>query len=357
MSQIEATETTEAPKTKPWYWYVAAGMATLVSTDTSWRFFGSNLHITDLREKVIMFAVLEIALVAAGLSMAASVRRHGTPGSARLVAWGLAGASGYMAVELSGLAEGIARVGLGPVLAIVALHQALGIEIKARIGQRTGTWAKIGRELKERALSRMGLGNDERDAKRRTMERAAVKAATIATSNRVNKAALRKAVLKSGAATDPTMQKLVLNTAAALKSLDALVTAELPSPWTVDVVDGVVVDEVDVDVVDEPVKVPSVPKQRKPRELSARPTSGGPTITWDVDKAVQMTLDKATPAAVADAVGIHPKIVQRTTRVVRALAEGKDMLDIVKGDITAQFAATIRTSWLKAMDMDVEDIA
>jgi len=56
-------------------------------------------------------------------------------------------------------------------------------------------------------------------------------------------------------------------------------------------------------------------------------------------------------------VGIHPKIVQRTTRVVRALAEGKDMLDIVKGDITAQFAATIRTSWLKAMDMDVEDIA
>jgi len=259
-----------------------------------------------------------------------------------------------MAVELSGLAEGIARVGLGPVLAIVALHQALGIEIKARIGQRTGTWAKIGRELKERALSRMGLGNDERDAKRRTMERAAVKAATIATSNRVNKAALRKAVLKSGAATDPTMQKLVLNTAAALKSLDALVTAELPSPWTVDVVDGVVVDEVDVDVVDEPVKVPSVPKQRKPRELSARPTSGGPTITWDVDKVVQLILSGQTSSYIQGvAAPVSAKGVQRTTRVVKALAAGQDMLDIVKGDITAQFAATVKAAY----EMAMEDVA
>src|SRR6185369_17739693 len=150
--------------------------------------------------------VLELMLVACGWAMRAGVRRSGHPGSARFIAWALCAMSGYMALDLSGPMQCLARVVLGPVLAIVALHQALGIEIKARIGQRTGTWAKIGRELKERALSRMGLGNDERDAKRRTMERAAVKAATIATSNRVNKAALRKAVLKSGAATDTNMQ-------------------------------------------------------------------------------------------------------------------------------------------------------
>jgi len=119
-------------------------------------------------------------------------------------------------------------------------------------------------------------------------------------------------------------------------------------------VDGVVVDEVDVDVVDEPVKVPSVPKQRKPRELSARPTSGGPTITWDVDKVVQLILSGQTSSYIQGvAAPVSAKGVQRTTRVVKALAAGQDMLDIVKGDITAQFAATVKAAY----EMAMEDVA
>lgn len=304
-------------------WYVAAAVATLVSTDTSWRFFGERLHITWLPEKVALFAVLEIALFAAAYSMRAGVRRAGTPGSARLIAWGLAGLSGYMAVELSGPLEGLARVLLGPVLAIIALHQALGIEIKTRVGMRTGTLAVIGRELRERALSRLNLGDDTRDAKRRTAERAAVRAATIATSSKPNPRKLRTAVLKSGAATDSTVRALLLDTTAALRTLDELSTLSRPSPWT---------------TPDEPVSVPSVPRPR----LALVPTSGGPAIGWDVTKVVRLVQEGRPSAEIQDAAGVTAKTVQRVTRVVRAVAQGLTDEQIVRGDMTQKYVTTIR---------------
>lgn len=298
----------------PWYWYVSAGVATLVSTDTSWRFFGERLHITDLRERVILFAVLEIALVAAGLSMRASVRRTGAPGSARLVAWSLAAASGYMAVELSGPAAGVARVALGPVLAIVALHQALGIEIKARHGARTGTAAKIGRELRERALSRLGLADDSRDALARTQDRAAVRAATIATSGKPSRRALRRAVLKSDAATNGRTRALMLDTVAALQNLDSLSSVRRPSPWT---------DE---------VPIPSVPVQR--RRPSSAPTSGGPVPGWDAAKVVQMVREGRPADEIMALSGISAKNLQRVRRVMSGGG--------VQGDLTAAFVQRVR---------------
>jgi len=298
----------------PWYWYVSAAVATLVSTDTSWRFFGERLGIADLWERAVLFAVLEIALVAAGLSMRASVRRTGNPGSARLVAWGLAGASAYMAIELSGPAAGIARVTLGPVLAIIALHQALGIEIKTRHGQRTGTWAKIGRELRERALSWANLGDDLRDAKVRSRERAAVRAATIATSSKPSRRDLRKAILKSEAATNPTTRALLLDTVAALQSLDALSSVQFPSPWS-------------------SVPVPSVPVQR-PRRLSAAPTSGGPVPGWDAAKVVQMVREGRPTDEIMALANISAKNLQRVKRV---MAGGG-----VQGDLTAAFVQRVQ---------------
>lgn len=342
MSETEATETTETSGVGPWY--VAATVATLVSVDTSWRFFGERLHITWIPERIALFAVLEIMLFAAGYSMRAGVRRSGSPGTARFIAWALAAVSGYMAIELSGPLEGLARVTLGPVLAIVALHQALGIELKVRHGQRTGTFARIGRELRERALSRMGLADDQRDALTRTKQRAAIQAATIATSGKVSRQALRKAVLKSGAATDPKMRELIVSTTAALKTVDALTDLDAPSPWT-PVVDATVVDVVDVDVV----PVPRPPRTRP--ALSNRPTSGGTPIEWDVDKAVEMILKDARPADVVREVGISAKNVQRVTRVVRGLAAHKTDEDMLSpGNITASFVARVRASYEKTME-------
>ncbi len=54
--------------------YLVAVISMVVSVDTSWRYFAHNLHITDTRERVVMFAVLEVALIACGYGMRANVR-------------------------------------------------------------------------------------------------------------------------------------------------------------------------------------------------------------------------------------------------------------------------------------------
>ena len=63
-------------------------------------------------------------MIACGYGMRANVRAHGRPGAPRLVAWVLCAMAGYMAWQLSGVAEGVARVVLGPVLGLVMLHLA-----------------------------------------------------------------------------------------------------------------------------------------------------------------------------------------------------------------------------------------
>lgn len=307
-------------------WYAGFVVALGVSVDTSWRFFGERLSITDVRERVLLFAVIEVMLLAAAWSMRAGVRRDGHPGSARLVAWALCGMQAYMALDLSGPVIGAARVALGSVLALVALHQALGIEIKTRVGQRAGTWARIGRELRERMLSRLGLANDERDALARTRDRAAERAARLATepgSVFRRRSRLAKAVREARVAVDPAMKAKMLAYVAAYGNLQALVDIQLDSPWT-----------------DKVVPVPSVPVQRRPANA---PVSGGPAIGWDLDKVVRMVQEDHAAAAIIET-GVSVKNLQRVRRVVRAVASGQTDGDIVRGDITAKFVSLVRAA-------------
>ncbi|HKN99316.1 MAG TPA: hypothetical protein VJX10_19510, partial [Pseudonocardiaceae bacterium] len=162
------------PPGTPWWYYAGAGGGLAVSLNTSWRFFGERLGVTGA-ERVVMFSVLELAFVACALGMRANVRhvdpatgRPGPAGAPRLVAWALCGLSGYAALVLSGPVDGAARVALGPVLSLVMLHLALGIELRHRTGTRNGTWSRVADELRERALSRLGLADDDRDAATRT---------------------------------------------------------------------------------------------------------------------------------------------------------------------------------------------
>lgn len=319
----EIPTTTKPTGSAPWYagFVVALG----VSVDTSWRFFGERLGVTDIAERALLFGVVEVMLLAAAWSMRAGVRRNGQPGSARFVAWALCGIQAYMALELSGPAIGLARVVLGSGLALVALHQALGIEIKVRTGQRSGTWARVGREMRERALSRLGLGDDQRDAKLRSQERAAVAAATIATSSKVNYRQLRKQVLKAG----PAQRALIMDTAIALRSLDKLVDMDVvDSPWAMSV----------------PVPTPSVPRPRP----ANRPTSGGPAIGWDLDKVVSMMLKGEDVSGL-----VSTKNAQRVRRVLASLAATQTDVEIARGDITLAFVQKVRAARLKAYEQEL----
>jgi hypothetical protein len=227
------------PAGTPWWYYLGALGGLAVSLNTSWRFFGERLQIHGA-EQVIMFSVVELALIACALGMRANVRRvdpaTGRPGPAgapRLVAWALCGLSGYAALLLSGPVDGIARVALGPILSLVMLHLALGIEIRNRTTVRTGAWARVATELRERALSRLGLANDDRDAVTRTRERAIARAARLTVATRVpwRTARLARALRAARVAHDPLARERLLAELAVLRSASELATLSLSSPW------------------------------------------------------------------------------------------------------------------------------
>lgn len=159
--------------------YVAALAGMLVSLNTSWNYFGSVLEVTDVVERGVMFFVLELAQVACAWGMRASIREHGKPGPARLIAWFLCAVSAYMAWSLSGVWVGVARVVLGPVLSLVMLHLALGIEIRSLRVKTDSTLVRAARELRERLLAFLGLSDEGRDARTIVRQRALARAAWI----------------------------------------------------------------------------------------------------------------------------------------------------------------------------------
>ncbi|NIH83935.1 hypothetical protein [Amycolatopsis granulosa] len=215
--------------------YLVAFMSLLVSVDTSWRFFGDKLGITNVYERAAMFAVVEVALIACGFAMRAEIRSpSGKPGPARLILWALCAASGYMAFDLAGPVSGLARVTLGPVLGVVMLHLALGIELR-HARARITTWSRVTRELKERFLSRLGLGDDERDALARTRDRAARRAAHLARASWMTpfrKTRLDRALRAANAAHDDRMRARLMAELAAVQHADELRRLDLASPWS-----------------------------------------------------------------------------------------------------------------------------
>ena len=241
--------------------YGAAAASLMVSTNTSWRFFDQVLHIpTAYGERYLMFAVAEVALVVCGAGMAINVHRDGRPGSFRVMVWAMVIAMSYMAWAMSTPEEAIGRILLGPALGTIMLHLGLGLELRAR-HQRASTIARIGRELRERCLSRLGLSDDGRDAAQRTRDRKAYKAAALSRPLRwpwSRQARLERALLAAGVADDPIMRDRMLARLAVVRHADTLSTLVPPSPWQ-RAQDGI-----------RPGKQPAIDKDRAPHDLPPR---------------------------------------------------------------------------------------
>ncbi|MEB3052126.1 hypothetical protein KV112_20665 [Mycolicibacter sp. MYC123] len=215
--------------------YAVAAVSLLVSLNTSWRFFETVLHIpTAGGERLVMFAVGELALVVCGAGMAVNVHRLGRPGSFRLIVWAMCAAMGYMAwAESASAQEAIGRILLGPLLGTVLLHFGLGLDLRAS-HQQAGIWGRIGRELRERVLSRIGLADDGRDAAQRTRDRKAVKAAALARPRRwpgSRQARLERALLAAGVADDPAMRARLLARLAVVSHAAGLAELHQADPW------------------------------------------------------------------------------------------------------------------------------
>ncbi|MFE9880458.1 hypothetical protein [Streptomyces sp. NPDC005784] len=235
---------------------LAAMACTAYSGDTSWGFAEHRLHMTSTTERGAMFAAAELALFSCALMARQNLRGpQGAPGTPGALVWFITGVQVIPAYSESGLVGGTVRAVVGPVMAAMLWHLAMGIELRhAKPGAGSQSLAAvIGRELRERLLSRLGLATRDRSAEQITRDRATARAVQLAARpslRRWGKARLASAVARSGVGTDPEQLDVMMRMLAARRGAGTLATVELPSPF--------VVEEPEVTV--EVHRVPDVPE-------------------------------------------------------------------------------------------------
>ncbi|HCA88183.1 MAG TPA: hypothetical protein DEQ61_23595 [Streptomyces sp.] len=222
---------------------IAAAGCTAYSADTSWRFAANHLDMGSGWERAAMFAAAEAALFSVALMARQNLRTTGAPGTPGVLVWVITGVQIIPAYAESGFVGGTVRAFVGPVLAAVLWHLAMGIELRHhRPGADSGSLpALLAREARERMLSRLGLAVRDRSAEQITRDRWTVKAVALAARlaemkpegrGRARTARrLSVAVGRAQAGADEGQRRKLLELLAARRHAAALATITLPSPW------------------------------------------------------------------------------------------------------------------------------
>ncbi|MGX4693776.1 hypothetical protein [Streptomyces sp. JNUCC 63] len=226
---------------------LAALGCTAYSADTSWRFAADYLDMAGTAERVGMFAAAELALFATALMARQNLATQGAPGLPGTLVWVITGVQVIPAYAESGPVGGTVRAFVGPVMAAMLWHLAMGIELRLRTpgAASHGLIATLGRETRERLLSRLGIAARDRDAAQITRDRATARAVALAArlAERTPKQQqswrgrrltrrLSKAIGRASVATDPAQRAELLDQLAARRHALALATVPLPSPWS-----------------------------------------------------------------------------------------------------------------------------
>ncbi|MFJ2841640.1 hypothetical protein ACIPD2_08135 [Streptomyces griseofuscus] len=226
---------------------VAALGCTAYSADTSWRFAADYLDVAGTAERAGMFAAAELALFATALMARQNLAAQGAPGLPGTLVWVITTVQVIPAYAESGPIGGTVRAFVGPVMAAMLWHLAMGIELRLRTpgAASNGLVAVLGREARERLLSRLGIAARDRDAAQITRDRATARAVTLAARlaertpeqqrNRRGRRLTRrlsKAVGRAAVGTDPLQRAQLLDQLAARRHALALATVPLPSPWS-----------------------------------------------------------------------------------------------------------------------------
>ncbi|GHA03217.1 hypothetical protein [Streptomyces purpurascens] len=226
---------------------VAALGCTAYSADTSWRFAADYLDMAGAAERAGMFAAAELALFATALMARQNLAVQGASGLPGTLVWVITTVQVIPAYAESGPIGGTVRAFVGPVMAAMLWHLAMGIELRVRTpgAASKGLIAVLGREARERLLSRLGIAARDRDAAQITRDRATARAVTLAARlaertpeqqrNRRGRRLTRrlsKAVGRASVGTDPLQRAQLLDQLAARRHALALATVPLPSPWS-----------------------------------------------------------------------------------------------------------------------------
>ncbi|MFB6552690.1 hypothetical protein [Streptomyces sp. NPDC056405] len=226
---------------------VAALGCTAYSADTSWRFAADYLDMAGTAERAGMFAAAELALFATALMARQNLAVQGAPGLPGTLVWVITTVQVIPAYAESGPVGGTVRAFVGPIMAAMLWHLAMGIELRLRTpgAASNGLVAVLGREARERLLSRLGIAARDRDAAQITRDRATARAVALAARlaecspeqqrNRRGRRLtwrLSKAVGRAAVGTDPLQRAHLLDQLAARRHALALATVTLPSPWS-----------------------------------------------------------------------------------------------------------------------------
>ncbi|MFD3885040.1 hypothetical protein [Streptomyces microflavus] len=226
---------------------LAAAACTGYSADTSWRFAAHYLDMGSAVERAAMFGAAELALFATALMARQNLNgTPGAPGAPGALVWLITGVQIIPAYAESGFVGGTVRAFVGPVMAAVLWHLAMGIELRHHKpdAESRSVTAVLGRELRERLLSRLGLALRDRDAAQISRDRATTRAVALAarlaemTPDQRGKRGGRRLARKLAAAVDrasvgmdPDQRQRLLVQLAARRHASALATVNLPSPW------------------------------------------------------------------------------------------------------------------------------
>ncbi|HET6859313.1 MAG TPA: hypothetical protein VFH94_19770, partial [Streptomyces sp.] len=226
---------------------LAALACTAYSADTSWRFAADYLNMAGTAERIGMFAAAELALFATALMARQNLATQGAPGLPGTLVWVISGVQVIPAFAESGPVGGLVRAFVGPIMAAMLWHLAMGIELRLRTPEASshGLVATLGREVRERLLSRLGIAARDRDAAQITRDRATARAVALAArladrtpeqqQNRRGRRLTRrlsKAIGRAAVGTDSIQRVELLNQLAARRHALALATVPLPSPWS-----------------------------------------------------------------------------------------------------------------------------
>lgn len=292
---------------------LAAMACTAYSGDTSWGFAEHRLHMTSTAERGAMFAAAELALFSCALMARQNLNTQGAPGTPGVLVWFITGVQVIPAYSESGFVGGTVRAVVGPVMAALLWHLAMGIELRhAKPGADSGSLpALIARELRERLLSRLGLAVRDRSAEQISRDRWTVKAVGLAAKladtppqgrGRARLARrLSVAVGKAQAGASPEQRVKLLDLLAARRHAASLATIDLASPWE----DAV---EVTVEQAEErPALLPAPRPEVVPAGVSLLPlvSRRGPKVV--IPRSVRWHWwDTATPTL--DPLDIRPKV-------------------------------------------------
>jgi hypothetical protein len=214
--------------------YFGFAGALAASADASFRVWHDVLHV-HLWEAAAFFTVVEVLLLGSGLAMRSNMKRTGRPGMYGSVVWLLSGFGVVAALLVSEWPGSLWRALGGPVASVLALHLALGLELRATgARQRFSQVGQLLRSLGQHLLSYVGAGTGDQTWIVIRRERALTRAARLASKPKLTpwtRYRLARATRACGAGRSDAATADLLRALAAERATDALLTMPTLSPW------------------------------------------------------------------------------------------------------------------------------